>query len=172
MRHLEQRPGMTLTEVLVALGLLAAVGGPLIASMLTARRGLRSSAADVQAAVHASRMAERLAAVPPGKLPLPAPGLTRDEAGRAPGVPRTRWGQDLVRPPEGVTLEEVVGAADPEGLELGLWFAPVPAGATGELGEAGPEARQILVTVSYQATPDPAAPRRHLSVLTLSMEDP
>ena len=171
MRSPRDAPGMTLTEVVVAIGLLTAVGAPLISAMLTARRGLRSSLADVQASVHASRMAERLAAVPPARLPAPAPGLALAEDG-PPGVPRARWADDLVRPPGGVQLEDVVGAADPEGLELRVWFEPLAAEAEWELGGGDLAASRILVTVTYQANPDPDAPRRFLSVRALSMEDP
>lgn len=145
-----RRRGLSLLEVIVAVGVLAAIGGPLMANIVMARRTVFSSSHDVRAVIAAGKAAEALLGVPYDRLPVASAAATSDLDGEVPGVGRGGWAtafptEDGAR----VDLAELLGDTDEEGHTLHVWIEELDAET---LGTGRLRAKELTLTVRYEAS--------------------
>lgn len=144
------RRGISLLEVLVAVIVLAVIGGPILAHLIMSKRSVDSSTADVGAVLRAGKILEKLQTVPYARLPPGREGLASALDGAVLGVPRSAWREAF--PPDGGRFEDLhqlLGAVDPDGSETYLWIREV---AAAEMGLAALPAKEVTVSVLYRAS--------------------
>lgn len=155
---------MSLLEILVAITILAILGGPMIMNMVVARRSVKSSSKDVRAVLRASSVLEVLLGIPYARLPVVAPGAASDLPGAVPGLAPGSWASGLAGG-EDLTAR-LSSDSDPETQVTYVWIEALREGAGGGAA-AGLEAKEISVTVEYRASGTDTSIRRRYTLRAL-----
>ncbi len=162
------RRGLSLLEIVIAVVILAVIGGPILANMIMAKRSLHSSTADVRAVIEAGKLLERLTGQPYARIPTVSVSARDVLDGEAKGVPRSAW-RAAFPTVEGKYLDlvELLGDTDPEGHADHVWIETLEGD---RLGFGWIRAKEITVTVEYQASGPDIDKRRRLSMRTVVAE--
>lgn len=161
-----RRAGVSILEVLVAVAILAVLGGPLITNMIFARRSVTASSQDVKAVLRAGGVIELLQTVPYEELPVVRPGTTSELPGGLEGISRAAWPGAFVAAagaPPPVDLAARIPQPDGESTATTyLWIQ--------ELTAPGPvediRSKEITVSVSYKALGEAADLVRYYTLRT------
>jgi prepilin-type N-terminal cleavage/methylation domain-containing protein len=158
-----RRRAVSLLEVLVAVSILAVLGGPMIANMVFSRRSVTTSSRSIRAVLRAGAVLELLQGVPYPQLPVTAPDETSDLDGEIRGVTPERWG-DAFQGSGSVVAIHIPDRIPPDHedgvLKTYLWIEEIASADEG----VDLTAKEITVTVEYWLQAGKTRSRRHYSL--------
>ena len=164
-----RRAGVSILEVLVAVTILAVLGGPLITNMVFARRSVTASSQDVKAVLRAGGVLELLQTVPYDELPVVRDGTASELPGGLEGLARASWadsfGPGSSDPGAPPPVDLAARIPQPDGDSTATTYLWIQ-----ELTAPGPvediRTKEITVTVAYKALGEAAELVRHYTLRT------
>lgn len=162
---MRSRSAVSLLEALVAITILAVLGGPMIANMVSSRRSARTSAQGIRAVLRAGAVMERLQSVPFELLPVVPPGEENEREEEPRGLGPGRWDLGFRVPEGGVGLGSLLPPDPPGGdWTTFVWIEELS-------DELDPEQvlKEVTVVVEYPVRAGDRVVTRHHALRALRL---